>query len=53
MRTPELRVQAIRDVLDRAPLEARQAMRVQVDGSFDLSVAWMQAQPRAGSGRAY
>ena len=53
MRTPELRVQAIRDVLDRAPLEARQAMRIQADGSFDLSVAWMQAQPRAGSGRAH
>ncbi|MDD4886929.1 MAG: class I SAM-dependent methyltransferase, partial [Thiomonas sp.] len=45
MRTPELRVQAIRDVWARASQEAREAMRVQPDGSFDLSVAWMQTHP--------
>ena len=45
MRTPELRVQAIRDVWAQAPQEAREAMRVQPDGSFDLSVAWLQTQP--------
>jgi len=45
MRTPELRVQAIREVWAQAPQEAREAMRVQPDGSFDLSVAWLQTQP--------
>ena len=50
MRTPELRVQAIRDVLAKAPQEARHAMNIQADGSFDLPVAWMQTH--AGSKRA-
>ena len=48
MRTPELRVQAIRDVLARAPQEVREAMHVQGDGSFDLPVAWMLASPSVG-----
>ncbi|MGC9236987.1 MAG: class I SAM-dependent methyltransferase [Thiomonas sp.] len=48
MRAPELRVQAIRDVFAQAPQEARAAFRLQSDGSFDLPVAWMQTQPRAG-----
>jgi len=47
MRTPELRVQAIRDVFAQAPQEARAAFRVQTDSSFDLPVAWMQTQPGA------
>jgi ubiquinone/menaquinone biosynthesis C-methylase UbiE len=47
MRTPELRAQAIRAVFAQAPQEAREAMRVQPDGSFDLPVAWMQTQPSA------
>lgn len=47
MRTPELRVHAIRDVFAHAPQEARAALRVQADGSFDLPVAWMQTQPSA------
>jgi len=46
MRTPELRVNAIRDVLARAAEEARLHFRMQPDGSFNLDVAWMQTQPR-------
>ena len=46
MRTPELRVNAIRDVLARATEEARRHFRMQTDGSFNLDVAWMQTQPR-------
>lgn len=51
MRTPALRVQAIHDVWARAPQEAREAMRVQADGSFDLSVAWLQTRPSVDSKR--
>ena len=46
MRTPELRVNAIRDVLARAAEEARLHFAVQPDGSFNLDVAWMKTQPR-------
>lgn len=42
MRTSELRAQAIRDVFERAPAEARQHFQVQADGSFRIDVAWMQ-----------
>ncbi|OIQ71259.1 putative methyltransferase YcgJ [mine drainage metagenome] len=42
MRTPELRVQAIRDVFAHSAQEARDYFRLQADGSFDLPVAWMQ-----------
>ncbi|SCC91464.1 conserved hypothetical protein [Thiomonas sp. X19] len=47
MRTPTLRVQAIRDVLAQAAAEARRHFQVQPDGSFLLDVAWMRS--RAGA----
>lgn len=43
MRTPELRVRAIRDVFAQAPAEARAYFGVQADGSFALDVAWLEA----------
>ena len=43
MRTPALRVQAIRDVLAQAAAEARSHFQVQPDGSFLLDAAWMQS----------
>jgi ubiquinone/menaquinone biosynthesis C-methylase UbiE len=43
MGTPELRVQAIRDVFERAPDEARTYFQVRADGSFALDVAWLEA----------
>ena len=46
MRTPALRVEAIRDVLARAADEATRHFRIQSDGSFKLDVAWLQTQPR-------
>ena len=42
MRTPELRVQAIRDILAHSAAEARQHFQVKEDGSFSLDVGWMQ-----------
>ena len=47
MRTPDVRVQAIRDVFARAPQEARDAFRLQADDSFDLPVAWLQTRSSA------
>jgi ubiquinone/menaquinone biosynthesis C-methylase UbiE len=47
MRTPALRVQAIRDVWDRAAAQAKQHFQVQADGSFLLNVAWLQSRPLA------
>ncbi|NNM65130.1 MAG: class I SAM-dependent methyltransferase [Burkholderiales bacterium] len=44
MRTPALRVQAIRDVLAQAAAEARTHFQVQPDGSFLLDVAWMHSR---------
>lgn len=49
MRTPELRVHAIRDVFDRAPDEAKQHFHVQPDGSFDLTIGWLETTPRSGA----
>lgn len=49
MRTPELRAQAIRDVFDGAPAEARAHFSVQSDGSFSLDVAWLEAGVRMGA----
>lgn len=46
MRTPQLRANAIRDVLASAAEEARQHFQMQPDGSFNLDVAWMQTRPR-------
>ena len=34
-------------ICEHRPEDAREAMRVQPDGSFDLPVAWMQTQPSA------
>jgi ubiquinone/menaquinone biosynthesis C-methylase UbiE len=45
MRTPELRVDAIRDVLLKASDEARQYFKVQADCSFDIDAAWFEAKP--------
>lgn len=47
MRTPELRVAAIRDVFAQASDEVRQYFRVQPDGTFNIDVAWIQAMARA------
>ena len=47
MRTPPLRVDAIRDVLAGAAQEARQHFDVADDGSFDLDVAWLQTTTSA------
>ena len=49
MRTPELRVHAIRDVFARAPDEARQHFHVLPDGSFDLTIAWLETRPRTAA----
>jgi ubiquinone/menaquinone biosynthesis C-methylase UbiE len=46
MRTSELRVNAIRDVLSKASDEARQYFKVQADSSFDIDVAWLAAKPK-------
>lgn len=46
MRTPELRVNAIRDVLVKASDEARQYFKVQSDCSFNIDVAWLEAKPK-------
>jgi ubiquinone/menaquinone biosynthesis C-methylase UbiE len=45
MRTPELRVSAIRDVLVYAAEEAKAHFQVGDDSSFNLDVAWMQTRP--------
>lgn len=47
MRTSPLRSDAIRDVFARAPNEVREQLRVRPDGSFDLTLAWMQTRPMA------
>ncbi|MDB6000139.1 MAG: Methyltransferase type 11, partial [Rhizobacter sp.] len=44
MRTPQLRADAVRDVLARAPEEARQHFQIQPDGCFNLDVAWLQVR---------
>lgn len=49
MRTPEVRVSAIRDVLARAAEEARLHYAIGADSSFDLDVAWFSTQPRAAA----
>jgi len=46
MHTPELRVDAIRDVLSKASDEARQYFKVQADSSFDIDVMWLEAKPK-------
>jgi ubiquinone/menaquinone biosynthesis C-methylase UbiE len=48
MRTPELRVRAIRDVFERAPSEARAHFQLHDDGSFVIGGAWMQATVMTG-----
>lgn len=45
MRTPEVRVKAIRDVLAHAAEEAKAHFQIKDDNSFDLYVAWMQTRP--------
>ena len=47
MRTPELRVAAIRDVFAQASDEVQQYFRVQADGTFDIDVAWIEAMVQA------
>jgi ubiquinone/menaquinone biosynthesis C-methylase UbiE len=47
MRTPELRVTAIRDVFAQASDEVRQYFTVQPDGTFDIDVAWIEATVQA------
>ena len=47
MRTSPLRADAIRDVFAQAAQEVREHFRVGPDGSFDLTVAWMQSRPAA------
>jgi len=44
MRTPEVRVQAIRDVLAKAPEEAKRHFSIATDGCFDLDVAWFSTR---------
>lgn len=43
--TPAPRAAAIREVLAGAADEARQYFRIQADGSFNLDVAWLGAEP--------
>ncbi|TCJ14984.1 class I SAM-dependent methyltransferase [Parasulfuritortus cantonensis] len=43
MRTPEVRVRAIRDLFEQASDDARAHFRVQADGSFELQAAWLEA----------
>lgn len=43
--TPEVRVRALRDVMDRAPAEAQAHFSMQPDGSFEITVGWMQTRP--------
>jgi SAM-dependent methyltransferase len=45
MRTPEVRVRALHDVLSHAPDEARRHFNIDADSCFDLDVAWMQTVP--------
>jgi ubiquinone/menaquinone biosynthesis C-methylase UbiE len=45
MRAPELRINAIRDLLLKASDEARQYFKVQADCSFDIDAAWFEAKP--------
>lgn len=47
MRTLELRVEAIRDVLIKASDEARQYFKVQADCSFDIDAVWLEAKPKS------
>lgn len=42
MRTPEVRVAALRDVLGNAPEEAKQHFSIGPDASFDIDVAWLR-----------
>ncbi len=44
MRTPALRVQALRDVWTQAAAEAKAHFQLQADGSFLLNVAWLQSR---------
>jgi ubiquinone/menaquinone biosynthesis C-methylase UbiE len=46
MKTPPLRVQAIRDVFTDAAAEARAHFEVEADSSFFIDVAWMQTTAR-------
>ena len=46
MRTPDLRVRAIRDVFERAAAEGSDHFQVQPDGSFAIDVAWSQTRKR-------
>ncbi|MDE1951286.1 MAG: class I SAM-dependent methyltransferase [Betaproteobacteria bacterium] len=45
MRTPALRVHALRDVWAQAAAEAKAHFQLQADGSFLLDVAWLQCRP--------
>ncbi len=45
MRTPAVRVAAIRDVFAQASDEVRRYFKVQADDTFDIDVAWIQATP--------
>lgn len=48
MRTPHVRVQAIRDVLAQAADEVKQYFTVDSDGSFDIDIAWMETASATG-----
>jgi len=43
IRTPQLRADAVRDLFERAPEEARQYFAVQTGLSFEIDVAWFDA----------
>ncbi|HXC38067.1 MAG TPA: class I SAM-dependent methyltransferase, partial [Burkholderiales bacterium] len=50
MRTPELRVQAIRDVLAKAPEEAKRHFSIDTNSCFDLDVAWFSTRRASATG---